>query len=99
MTVLTCSGIWATSGGGERSSGRTLPCRPRPWPASLSASRATSRLVNRVPTTAEPSDDPIWRKKLWAPVAVPTSVMGNEFCTMSTRIWKPRPVPTPKTNR
>ena len=56
MMVLTCSGIWATAAGVSEF-GSTAPGPPAPKPASLSASSATSRLVNSVPTIAEPSDD------------------------------------------
>ena len=39
---------------------------------SRSVKRSTSRWANRLPTTAEPSVAPIWRKKLLDAVAVPT---------------------------
>ena len=40
---------------------------------------------------------PTWRKKLLDAVAVPTMRLGNEFCTMSTRICMLRPMPAPNT--
>ena len=51
------------------------------------------------PTTADPRVAPIWRKKLLAAVAVPTSRSGKAFCTTSTRICMDRPRPTPRTAR
>ena len=55
--------------------------------------------MNSAPTSDAPSVEPICRKKLLAAVAVPTMACGNSFCTMSTRICWPRPMPKPSTNR
>ena len=66
---------------------------------SLAAKSAVRRDVNSAPTSDAPSVEPICRKKLFAAVAVPTMACGNSFCTMSTRICWPRPMPKPSTNR
>ena len=74
-----------------------------PPPCAAAGSRSVrswaSRLANRLPTTAEPRVAPIWRKKLFDAVAVPTSRSGKEFWTIRTMICMLRPSPRPMTAR
>ena len=75
-----------------------------PWEKAPStgirwASRSRMRWMKIAPTTEEPTAPPIWRKKLFVAVAVPTTRTGNEFCTMSTSTCMTRPSPKPMRNR
>ena len=83
MPVRASAGRWAISSG-VKPVGAVPP------------SRSVSRLENRAPNNATPSEPPTARKNVTVDVATPRSARGASFWVASTMICIVKPMPTPR---